>query len=132
MEACVVVCRAQKPSDRRRKVLFIDAVDEVARERGQSFLKPAHQARILDTFQAFADQPGFAKVATIAEVLSNDSNLSIPRYVRPVGSGASRAGERELITPWRAFDTTGGLFWVEMEALATTLATAITQSAGDA
>ena len=29
-------------------MLFIDAVNEVARERAQSFLQPEHQARILD------------------------------------------------------------------------------------
>ena len=33
MEACVVICRTQKPIARRGKVLFIDAVHEVARER---------------------------------------------------------------------------------------------------
>lgn len=32
MEACVVVCRTAKPKARRRKGLFINAVDEVTRE----------------------------------------------------------------------------------------------------
>ncbi len=70
MEACVVICRTQKPADRQGKILFIDAVHEVARERAQSFLKPEHQERILAAYQAFADEPGFATVATIAEVLA--------------------------------------------------------------
>ena len=47
MEACVVICRTEKPAARRGKVLFIDAVREVARERAQSFLKSEHQQRIL-------------------------------------------------------------------------------------
>ncbi len=34
MEACVVICRTQKPPSRKGKVLFIDAVHEVARENG--------------------------------------------------------------------------------------------------
>ena len=58
---------------------------DVARERAQSFLKPEHQQRILAAYRAFADDPGFAKVATTAEVLEKGANLSIPRYVRPVG-----------------------------------------------
>ena len=41
MEACVVICRTQKPAARRGKVLFIDAVNEVSRERAQSFLNIA-------------------------------------------------------------------------------------------
>ena len=79
MEACVVVCRTRKPSDREGKVLFIDAVHDVARERAQSFLKAEHQQRILTAYQAFTDDPGFAKVATATEILQKDGNLSIPR-----------------------------------------------------
>ena len=67
MEACVVVCRSKKPKLRQGKVLFIDAVHEVARERAQSFLRPEHQQRILAAYRAFDDQPGFAKVATMKE-----------------------------------------------------------------
>jgi type I restriction enzyme M protein len=39
MEACVVVCCASKPRERQRRVLFINAVDQVTRERGQSVHK---------------------------------------------------------------------------------------------
>ena len=82
MESCVVVCNRKKPA-RKGKVIFIDAVNEVARERAQSFLKPEHQQRILNTFSAFADEPGFAKVATLAEINANNgNNLSIPLYVK--------------------------------------------------
>lgn len=56
-------------ANRRGKILFIDAVHDVAREQAQNFLKPEHQKRILDAYQPFADVPGFAKVATTAEVL---------------------------------------------------------------
>ena len=37
MEACVVICRMNKPQARRKKVLLINAVNEVTRERAQSF-----------------------------------------------------------------------------------------------
>lgn len=52
MEACIVICRTSKPPERRGKVLFINAVGEVARERSTSFLKPEHQERtawVIDT-----------------------------------------------------------------------------------
>ena len=54
MEACVIVCRTRKPPERRGRLLFIDAVHEVARERAQSFLRPQHQKRILAAYRAFA------------------------------------------------------------------------------
>jgi len=81
MEACVVVCRTQKPAARRGKALFIDAVREVTRERAQSFLAPEHQKRILTAYQAFSDEPGFSAVASNDDVLANEGDLSITRYV---------------------------------------------------
>jgi len=82
MEACVVICRNNKPAKRRGQVIFIDAVNEVTRERSMSYLKPEHQQRIADAYHAFTDVEGFAKVASLADIRSNDGNLSIPLYVR--------------------------------------------------
>jgi len=132
MEACVVICRTRKPTDRKWKVLFIDAVHEVARERAQSFLKPVHQQRILEAYRAFADDPGFAKVATIAEVLQKDGNLSIPRYVRPVGNGDSNGNGQDLKQAWVAFDASGREFWLQMDALVDMLDGAVAEEAPDA
>jgi len=47
MEACVVVCRTQKTKSRKGRFLFIDGINEIARERSQSFLKQEHQSRVL-------------------------------------------------------------------------------------
>lgn len=116
MEACVVVCRTRKPAERQRRILFIDAVHEVARERAQSVLKPEHQQRVLAAYRAFTDEPGFAAVATIEEVLAKGANLSIPRYVRPVVDTARASGGGDLKTTWTAFDTSGREFWQQMDA----------------
>ena len=75
MEACVVFCRTRKPSARRGKVLFINAVREVARERALSFLTAEHQKRIFRAYRAFAEEVGFAGVASSDEILANDGNL---------------------------------------------------------
>jgi len=108
MEACVVVCRMRKSKERRRKVLFINAVDEVTRERAQSFLRDEHINKILQAYRDFKDVEGFAHVATIDEIRGNDSNLSIPLYVRKakaVNGGAADGGEKDLsavIGEWEA------------------------------
>jgi type I restriction enzyme M protein len=107
MEACVVVCRSQKPPERRGKVLFIDAVNEIARERSMSFLKPEHQERIVAAYRAFSTEPGFACAASLDEIRINSSNLSIPLYVRgrgmrePAGEYAAD-GLKEAIRAWEA------------------------------
>lgn len=50
MKACVVVCRTAKPKARKGRILFINAVNEVTRERAQSVLaadiSPASSMRI--------------------------------------------------------------------------------------
>lgn len=117
MEACVVICRTQKPNDRKRKVLFINAVHEVSRERAQSFLNAEHQSRILSAYQAFSDVPGFAQVVTTEEILKNDVSLSIPRYVRPAGNGNEHGDDQNLKKIWTTFETTGREFWEQMEIL---------------
>jgi type I restriction enzyme M protein len=117
MEACVVVCRTRKPPDREGKVLFVDAVRQVVRERAQSFLTPGNQERILSAYRAFADEPGFAHVATIAEMLDKGGNLSIPRYVRSTGSGVSNVGDGDLNAAWAAFDGGSLEFWQQVDRL---------------
>jgi len=81
MEACVVVCRTQKPKARRGKILFINAVNEVTRERAQSFLTDEHLQRVVSAYQDFKSEPGFTRVVTIDEIRAKEGNLSIPLYV---------------------------------------------------
>lgn len=92
MEACVVVCRSVKPAERRGKILFINAVNEVTRERAQSFLREVHIQRIVGAYRSFRDIEGFAGVATLDEVHANGCNLSIPLYI------SALAGREQLDT----------------------------------
>jgi type I restriction enzyme M protein len=119
MEACVVFCRTRKPPERRGRVLLIDAVNEVARERAMSFLKPEHQARIEAAYAAYGDEEGFAKVATLEEIAAQGFSLSIPLYVkRPTTpSGAAGEGAPTLREAWDAWETSGRAFWTEMDAV---------------
>jgi type I restriction enzyme M protein len=107
MEACIVICRMDKPAARRGKVLFINAVDEVTRERSMSYMTAEHQQRIADAYHAFAGVDGFAKVATLDEIRANEGNLSIPLYVRGRGVAESKGeyavdGLRGAVQAWEA------------------------------
>ncbi len=117
MEACVVICRSQKPAVRAGRILFIDAVAEIARERAQSFLRTDHQARILTAYQDFADQTGFATVASVADVLAAEGNLSIARYVKKPKAAVAAGEGAGLAATWAAFDDEGRDFWTGMDAL---------------
>jgi len=122
MESCIVVCRRNKGKEHKGKVLFIDALNEVTRERAQSFLRPEHQERILNAFEAFVDEPGFAKIATIEEIAANGSNLSIPLYVRRADSATNQGSNgKSLASLWEQWQTEGHGFWTQMDALVETL-----------
>jgi len=81
MEACVVICRTVKPKARKGRILLINAVNEVTRERAQSFLTDDHVGHIVKAYETFKGEPSFARVATLEEVRAKDSSLSIPLYV---------------------------------------------------
>jgi type I restriction enzyme M protein len=119
-----MVCNRCKPAERKGKVLFIDALNEVTRERAQSFLKPEHQQRILQAFQSFAPIEGFAAVATLDQIARNGANLSIPQYVKRATSAANGNGTHEAISlraAWEKWQSDGRAFWQQMDALVETL-----------
>ncbi|NTU81621.1 MAG: SAM-dependent DNA methyltransferase [Chloroflexales bacterium] len=80
--ACILVMRAKgaKPAERRGKVLFINADAEYHTGRAQNFLRPEHVEKIVSTFDAFHDVPGYAAVVDHATLAANDYNLNIRRY----------------------------------------------------
>lgn len=84
--ACVLVMRQRKgndsgkPKDRRGKVLFINADAELRAGRAQNYLDPEHIEKIVSTFRAFEDIPGYARVVPFEELEANDFNLNIRRY----------------------------------------------------
>jgi len=117
MEAFVLICRSVKPADRKGKILFIDAVKEVTRERAQSFLKSEHQTKILNAYRNFEDQLGFAAVVTNEDTLAQGGNLSIPRYVKKAPRSKSDGDSQSLSDAWTAFEYEGREFWTEMDSL---------------
>lgn len=129
MEAFVLVCRSAKPAERRGKILFIDAVKEVARDRAQSYLRSEHQSKILSAYQSFVDQPGFAAVVTNPETLAQGGNLSIPRYVKKASKSNSERATQSLCDAWARFEDGGREYWKEMDSLVEMLDVVVTEEA---
>lgn len=82
MESCLLVCRMKKPKERKGKIIFIDAKEELRIERTNAWLEPHHIKKISDAYWKFADAEGFAKVMSNKEVLENNGNLSLQLYVK--------------------------------------------------
>ena len=112
MEACVLVCRTQKSKSRKGKILFINAVNEVTRERAQSFLTEEHQSRILQAYQSDADIPGLSRHVAIGEIRSKNSSLSIPLYF-----GSANVVQDEPAKTKSTLDVTMSAFLKDSERL---------------
>ena len=103
MEACIVICRKQKPADRIGKILFINARDEVTRKNAQSYLEGKHIQRIASTYHEFSEVEGFSKTATIREIQENKSKLSVALYVNHDDEEVESVDVNDVVTDW---DTT--------------------------
>ena len=103
MESCLLICRTSKPTERRGKILFINAVGEIRTEKTTSQLDETNIQRIAQAYHGFADIDGFAKVVPIEEVLANKANLSMARYVSNVQKAVGeRVPLESIIETWAA------------------------------
>jgi len=84
--ACVLVLRQRqgnhsgKSVERQGKVLFINADREYFEGRAQNYLLPEHIEKIVNTFENFAEVPGFSAIVSNTKLAENDCNLNIRRY----------------------------------------------------
>lgn len=81
MEACIIICRTNKPAERKNKILFINAKHEVTRKNAQSYLEESHIEKIADAYAKYEEVDKFSKIVPINDVLANDGELTISLYL---------------------------------------------------
>lgn len=84
MEACIIICRTNKPRERRGKIQFINAKREVTRKNAQSYLEDSHIKRITEVYDNYTVEPGFSAVVSNKDILDNGAELTISLYVDEV------------------------------------------------
>lgn len=119
MEACIIIYRMNKKTERRGQILFINAVNEVERKNAQSYLEERHIKKIADAYKNYCDVDGFAKVATIQEIEENNYSLSIPLYVKAVvdENEVDARTVQECYDCWRASSETMKLNYKKLNAM---------------
>ncbi|MFR9546076.1 MAG: type I restriction-modification system subunit M [Rikenellaceae bacterium] len=76
---CVLVFKkCRKEGD---DVLFIDASKEFEKVKNQNKLRDTHIEKILETYSTRAAIDKYSYKATMQDIIDNDYNLNIPRYV---------------------------------------------------
>lgn len=81
MDAMILICRTNKPKDRKGKVQFIDARKEVVVESDRNYLKDNHIEKIAKTYHDFSSIEGFSSISLNEEILEKDGNMNISFYV---------------------------------------------------
>jgi type I restriction enzyme M protein len=84
LAACVIVFKQNKEADKKSKVLFINAYDQVRVGRAQNYLETEHVNQIFGWYKAFANVDNYVKVASLDDLKENDFNLNIPLYVEKI------------------------------------------------
>lgn len=84
LAACILVFRNNKPANKKNKVLFIDASDQIKVGRAQNYLEPEHISKIYKWYSEFKDVDNYVKVASTELIEGNDFNLNIPLYVEKI------------------------------------------------
>lgn len=81
MEACVIICNNNKPSDLEDKVIFINAKNEVTRKNAESYLEEPHINKILSAYRFTDDVNDFKRTVDLSEIEKNHFDLTIQKYV---------------------------------------------------
>lgn len=84
LAACVLVFKQNKEPEKKNKVLFIDASEQIRTGRAQNFLEPRHVGQIYQWYQAYENVENFVKLAELNDLEENDFNLNIPLYVEKI------------------------------------------------
>ncbi|MEM4056762.1 MAG: class I SAM-dependent DNA methyltransferase [Thermoplasmatales archaeon] len=86
----IILFNKVKPSERRGKVLFINASQEYEKHpevRKLNSLSDENIRRIVEAYKNFRDVEDFAKVVSLDEVRANSYNLNVTLYVVPAEKG---------------------------------------------
>ncbi|MDH8676734.1 type I restriction-modification system subunit M [Fusibacter bizertensis] len=101
--AAVLVLNKHKPTERKGKVLFIDASNDFAKDGNKNKLRPEDINAVVKAYDAFEMVEKYAEVITLDQIRENDYNLNISRYVDTteeeeivdINAVARRISERE-------------------------------------
>jgi len=83
----ILIFRKNKPADRKRKVLFINAsraFEQHPEVRKLKRLGDEHIKKIADVYTSFTEEKGFSRIVSLDEIQENNYNLNVPLYVMPI------------------------------------------------
>ncbi|HIC09435.1 MAG TPA: DNA methyltransferase [Aquificales bacterium] len=83
----IIVLNKNKPSERKEKILFINASNEYIPHpevKKLNTLSEENIKKIAETYRGFKEIEGFSRAVDIKEIAENDYNLNVSLYVSPL------------------------------------------------
>ncbi len=84
--ACLLIFRADKPAERRKRVFFIDASERFIKGRNQNSMDDEDVNAILEAYKTGEDPDGdggvHVRLVPIEEITENGYDLNIGRYIK--------------------------------------------------
>ena len=80
MEACIIICNKQKPPKRWNKILMINAVSDVVRKNGESYLTDEQINRIANCYRNTTEIEGYSTLVDLSDLEQKNYNLNISLY----------------------------------------------------
>lgn len=87
---CIMILNKDKEKERKNKVLFIYAEEQILRESevkiynelsNQNRLTEEGMEKIISAYKDYSEEPHHSRIVGMEEIEENDWNLNVPRYV---------------------------------------------------
>ena len=80
---CIYILNKNKPKERKNKIIFIHAARKghFAKLPARNKLRIKDITEVVSTFKNYKNEEGFCHIAELDEIIENEFNLNIPRYV---------------------------------------------------
>ena len=76
---CILVLKKKRTD--AQSILFIDASQHFEKVKNQNVLRAEDIDKIISTYENRTEEHKYSHIADLSEVVTNDYNLNIPRYV---------------------------------------------------
>lgn len=81
MEACILICNRRKSEQLKHKILFINALKEITRKKGESYLEKHHIEKISSVYHNLNNIDNFSRLVDWNEIEGYNYDLTIQKYV---------------------------------------------------
>jgi len=125
--AAIIVFNSNKPADKKGKILFINASNEVIPHpsvRRLNSLSKENITRIVESYKKFGSAEGFSKPIDMKDIVGNDYNLNVTLYIMPI-ENAEKIDLAKELSELKEIERERGEVTTKVEKYVTEIAQAI-------